>query len=95
MIEDICTAIHKHRRLRITYEGHERIVEPYAYGANESHVLLRAYQLSGFSNSRSQGWKLFREESISEVALLDATFAKPRDGYMRNDPSMEVIYCEI
>jgi predicted DNA-binding transcriptional regulator YafY len=95
MLHEICDAIHQRRLLRFSYGGGTRIVEPYAYGASETHELLRAYQASGFSPSRERGWKLFRVEEITEVALLDEHFAEPRQGYMRNDPCMEVVYCEI
>ncbi len=95
MIREICDAIHKRRRLRFSYGGGERIVEPYVYGASETHGLLRAYQVSGFSPSRERGWKLFRVEEIGDIALLEETFDSPQSGYMRNDPCFEVIYCEV
>lgn len=93
---NIYTAVHERRLLKIAYRGGERIVEPYAYGVGDGgHPLLRAYQVSGYSRSREHGWKLFRVEEITELALLDETFPGPRDGYMRNDPTMTKIYCEI
>lgn len=95
MRETLYTAIRKRRRLRLTYGGGTRIVEPYVYGACETHQLLRAYQVSGFSPSRERGWKLFRVEEMSGLALLDETFDEPQAGYMRNDPCMEVIYAEV
>jgi predicted DNA-binding transcriptional regulator YafY len=95
MQREICAAIRKRRRLRFRYGGGLRTVEPYAYGACETHELLRAYQVSGFSPSRERGWKLFRVEEIAEIQDLDEKFAEPRQGYMRNDPCLEVIYCEV
>jgi hypothetical protein len=91
----ICDAIHKRRQMRIAYGGGERVIEPYAYGASETHELLRAYQVSGFSLSRERGWKLFHVEDITEMTVLEEPIGEPRQGYMRNDPCMEVIYCEI
>jgi predicted DNA-binding transcriptional regulator YafY len=93
--QQLCAAIHNRQRLRFRYGGGERIVEPYAYGACETHELLRAFQLSGFSPSRSRGWKMFRVEEISGMAVLDERFSEPQPGYMRNDPCLEVTYCEI
>jgi len=95
MNHTICTAIHGRRRLKLVSGGGERVVEPYCYGACETHELLRAYQMSGFSPTHSRGWKLFRVEEIAGIAILDERFDEPQPGYMRNDPCMEVVYCEI
>lgn len=95
MNSEICAAIRNHRRLRFRYDGGTRVVEPYAYGASETHELLRAYQVSGFSRSRESGWKLFRVEEMTDLAVLDEAFGEPRQGYMRNDPCLEVTYAEI
>lgn len=96
MRPEILTAIHQRRRLRLRYgSAGDRIVEPYAYGACETHELLRAYQVSGFSPSRERGWKLFRVEEISDMVVLDEAFGEPQPGYMRNDPCLEVVYGEV
>lgn len=93
---EICDAIHRRRRVRFWYRGGIRMVEPYAYGAADGgHPVLRAYQVSGHSHSRQIGWKLFRVDEIREFAVLDETFDAPKDGYMRNDPTMTKIYCEL
>jgi hypothetical protein len=93
---EICDAIHKRRRVRFRYRGGIRTVEPYAYGADDGgHPILRAYQVSGYSRSRERGWKLFRMDEVKEFAVLDEVFASPHDGYMRNDPAMTKIYCEL
>jgi predicted DNA-binding transcriptional regulator YafY len=95
MDADIAKAIHERRRLRFFYDGGARVVEPYVYGACETHELLRAYQVSGYSRSRASGWKLFRVEEIVDIALLDERFEEPHTDYMRNDPCMEVVYAEV
>ncbi|TWB47693.1 WYL domain-containing protein [Nitrospirillum viridazoti] len=92
----ISDAIHKHRRLRFWYRGGVRTVEPYAFGvADGGHPVLRAYQVSGFSRSLEQGWKLFHLEEMRDTTVLEETFDHPRQGYMRNDPAMVKIYCEL
>jgi hypothetical protein len=93
---EICQAIHHRRCLQFWYRGGTRKVEPYAYGVSDGgHPILRAYQVEGHSHSRSQGWKLFQAEEIREFEVLDETFEAPRAGYMRNDPTMTKIYCEL
>lgn len=93
---EICDAIHKRQRVRFQYRGGVRTVEPYAYGVGDGgHPLLRAYQVSGYSRSRERGWKLFHVEEISDFTVLEETFEAPREGYMRNDPTMTKIYCEL
>jgi predicted DNA-binding transcriptional regulator YafY len=95
MIAELCRAIHERRSIRFGYEPGVRVVEPYAYGVGDGgHELLRAYQLAGDSYSREEGWKLFHVEKMSNIAVLDETFEEPKLGYMRNDPSMTLIYCE-
>ena len=93
---EICEAIHHRRRVRFWYRGGIRTVEPYAYGVDAGgHPILRAYQTSGYSRSSAEGWKLFRVDELKEFANLSDTFSGPRDGYMRNDPTMPKIYCEL
>jgi hypothetical protein len=96
MISDICTAIHKRRLLKFWYDSGVRIVEPYAYGVGEGgRELLRAYQISGVSHSREKGWKLFHVDEMHEIEILEEGFQKPRLGYMRNDPTMTKVFCEL
>jgi predicted DNA-binding transcriptional regulator YafY len=93
---EICDAIHKRRRVTFWYRGGLRTVEPYAFGiADGGRPILRAYQVKGYSPSRETGWKLFRVDEIREFTMLNETFEGPHDGYLRNDPSMTKIYCEL
>lgn len=93
---EICDAIHRRRRARIWYRGGYRVVEPHAFGVGDGGgAYLRAYQVSGHTHSAEQGWKLFHLEEIEEFKALEETFAGSRAGYMRNDPNMTKIYCEL
>jgi hypothetical protein len=93
---DIYTAVHGRRLLEFVYRGYKRGVEPYAYGVDAGgQPILRAYQVLGKSDSGVPAWKLFRVEEMTELKLLDDTFEEPKPGYMRNDPSMTKIYCEL
>ena len=93
---EICDAIHRRQRARIWYRGGHRVIEPHAFGVGDGGgAYLRAYQVSGQTHSVDQGWKLFHLEEIEEFKALDETFDGPRAGYMRNDPNMTKIYCEL
>jgi hypothetical protein len=93
---EICSAIHGHHLVRFIYRGKQRIAEAYAYGLDAGgHPILRAYQVAGESDSGVPAWKLFRLEEVAECAVLDDTFDAPREGYMRNDPAMTKVYCEV
>lgn len=92
----ICDAIHHRRRLAFGYDGGTRIVEPYALGVGDGgRLLLRGYQVRGHSPSRETGWKLFRVDEIEDLTALEESFAAPQPGYLRNDPTMTKIICEI
>ncbi|NQW08602.1 MAG: hypothetical protein HQ481_01780 [Alphaproteobacteria bacterium] len=93
---ELCGAIHHRQVVQFWYRGGLRLVEPYAFGVGDGgHPLLRAYQVSGFSRSREQGWKLFHVDEITKFNATEQTFVELRLGYMRNDPSMTKIYCEL
>ena len=93
---EICDAIHKRRRVRFWYRGDVRTVEPLAFGVGDGgHPILRAYQVSGFRSPGEHGWEAFHVEEIKEFAILDESFENVRTGYMRNDPGMTKLYCEI
>jgi len=99
MIEDetlICQAIHERHRVEFAYCDRLRIVEPYSYGIDAGGApVLRAFQIAGESDSGVPAWKLFRVREMTDLRVLDEIFDEPHSGYMRNDPSMSKIYCEI
>lgn len=98
MDSTICSAIREHKLIQLHYEWGHRVIEPHAYGVNnEGHELLRAYQVSGASQSHEPvGWKLFRVDEIRRLVLLEHTFQGARRGYKRGDKAMSYqIYCEL
>jgi hypothetical protein len=98
MNQAIIAAIREKRLLRLVYEGGYRTVEPHAYGHNAKtgSDLLRAYQISGSSRSFAfVGWKLFRQDEIRLVEVLNDRFASARPEYKRGDKSMDRIYVEL
>lgn len=74
----ICTAIEQRRLVRLRYKNKERIVEPHDYGVHKGVPKLLAYQLRGKSSHPLPNWRWMEEELISEVELLDETFAGGR-----------------
>ena len=94
----LCSAIRHRRLVTFYYDGGRRTVEPYRHGTSEAgHDLLRGYQAAGYSRSGApQGWKMFRLDELSGLAMTDEVFANIRPEY---DPSREekmaTIYCRI
>ena len=91
----ICRAIRERRLLRFGSEGSVREVEPYCHGfSRESHELIRGYQVAGISRSGEPiGWKTFRVDRMSAVAVTFTTFPADRDGYDPADNRMATLHC--
>ena len=92
----ICDAIKNLYLIRFYYNGGFRDVEPHCYGITTAgNPGLRAFQVSGFSESGKLGWKMFDLSKASSIIILDDTFLEPRAGYKRNDKGMTKIFCQI
>jgi predicted DNA-binding transcriptional regulator YafY len=91
----ICRAIRERRLLRFSYEGGDREIEPYCHGfSREAQELLRGYQIAGASRSgESTGWKTFRVDRMSAVAVCFTTFPPDRTGYGQSDNHMATLHC--
>jgi hypothetical protein len=80
-----------------TYDGHERVVVPAAYGTHKTtgNPMLRGYQIRGTSASRTPPlWDLFLVEKMVGFAELDETFADDPPLYERGDKHLNV-ECEL
>jgi hypothetical protein len=92
MDQVIIQSILKKRRLRFTYNGKTRLVEPQCYGIGAKGTeLLRVYQIQG----GSQREPLFDLSKMTNVVLLDDVFTKPGPNYKRNDSAMKTIFCQL
>jgi hypothetical protein len=94
----LCSAIRSRRLVTFFYDGGRRMVEPYCHGASEAgHELLRGYQTAGYSRSGvPEGWKMFRLDQLSSLAMTDEVFAATRAEYdPTRDDKMSTIYCRI
>ncbi len=92
----ICDAIRKCLILELRYHGYSRVVEPHAYGRDDSgDELLRCYQISGGSESGERvGWKLLKVGEVFSLHLGNTPFST-RPNYRRNDKAIEHMYCQI
>ena len=93
----IATAIQGRNLLSFTYDGYRRTVEPHTYGMDtKGHMALRAYQVSGGSESREYvGWKLFHVNEMLSVSVQPQTFSSPRADYKRGDKVFSSIRAQL
>ena len=85
------------RLLVVEYGGTIRLVQPHVYGDdNAGDRLLSAYQVSGGSASgAAAGWKFFRMDRVTSVALGEQRFHAPRPEFQRNDGAFARIVCQV
>ena len=95
----ICAALEQRRQLRFFYRDHltPTVVEPYTYGENHSgNLVLSAWLISG--ETRDPGpplWRLYLDEEIRRLELLDVRFDRDRRGYNAHDPRFRRIRCRV
>lgn len=69
----------EHRQLiRFWYHDQERIVEPHDYGVHNGVTKLLGYQVGGSSHGQLPNWRWWETASISDLRLLEKTFAGGR-----------------
>ena len=71
----IWQAIEEKRLLRFRYKDRERIVEPHDYGIHKGLIKLFGYQVAGSSSQPLPNWRWAEQDLISDLELLDRTFA--------------------
>jgi hypothetical protein len=92
----ICSAIRQHKLIQFYYNNGTRVVEPHCHGVTTAgNEALRAYQVSGYSESGKMDWKMFDLGLASNLLILEETFVGPRPGYKKGDKGMSKIYCEL
>ena len=88
----IAQSIVEKRRLRFSYHGRTRLVEPQCYGVGHKGTeLLRVHQIQG----GTQREPLFDVSKIEDLVLLDQVFTRPGPNYKRDDSAMKTIYCQL
>lgn len=92
MNQVIIEAINNKKQLQVTYNDAVRVVEPHAYGYDKNDKLkVRVFQ----TDAEHEGWRLFNEDAILELAVLDTSFEGPREGYQRGDRHIVAILAEL
>lgn len=92
MNEVIIRSIQQKQRLRFTYNGKDRLVEPQCYGmGTKGTELLRAHQLVG----GSQPEPLFDVARMENLVATGETFARPGPNYKRDDSAMATIFAQL
>jgi hypothetical protein len=88
----IARSIVEKRRLRFSYHGRTRLVEPQCYGIGvKGTELLRAHQIDG----GAQREPLFDVAKMQDLVLLDEVFTRAGPNYTRNDSAMKLIFCQL
>jgi hypothetical protein len=88
----IARSILEKRRLRFSYHGRTRLVEPQCYGIGAKGTeLLRAHQIDG----GAQREPLFDVAKMQDLVLLDEVFTRAGPNYTRNDSAMKLIFCQL
>lgn len=96
-IETACEALRAGRRLRLSYDGHSRVVEVHTVGSTrDGHAIMRAWQVRGGSAGGERvGWKLMRLDEAASARLTDERSRAPRPDYNPRDPAMLTICCRV
>ena len=96
-MNNICDAINNLTLISFSYHGHNRVVEPHTYGVDKGgHLALSAYQVRGSSRKgRLPDWRIFHDNDMQFVSVLQETFEGPRDGYKKGDKRFSTIHCEL
>jgi hypothetical protein len=83
--------------LLVLYKGLPRLFEAYILGKNaKGQTFVRGYQTGGTSCTEEVGWKLLELKKIQAVTVIpDQHFAKPRQGYIKNDPVITTVYAQV
>jgi len=93
MLNKLSEAISNKKTISITYDGHERILEPHLVGEKTTgNITLSAWQIGGYSESnRIPPWRNYLIDRIQKITVLNELFSGPRPGYNPNDSTMDRI----
>ena len=72
------TAMEQRRLVELIYHERLRVIEPHDYGVHRGLVKLLGYQVGGSSSGRLPNWRWMEVNLISNLRLLNRTFAGGR-----------------
>jgi hypothetical protein len=89
---DIANAIRDRRRLRFTYHGKPRLVEPQCYGiGHKGTELLRVHLIEG--GNQPEPW--FDVSKMDDLVVLGEGFSSPGPHYKRDDSAFREIFRQL
>lgn len=95
----ICDALQRRSHLRFYYKGHTTptVVEPYTYGENSAgNLALSAWLISGETHDPIPPlWRVYLDEEMRSVEVLESTFPQNRPGYNPNDSRFRFVRCRV
>ena len=91
----IVKAIEETRMVRLMYHDKARILEPHDHGVLKGSVQLLGYQTAGVSNRPIPNWLLMKTDEISDLTLLDETFAGGRPTSKGEHIQWEVLFIRV
>jgi hypothetical protein len=72
-------AIRQRHLIQFAYQNKPRIVEPHDYGIHRGQIKLFGYQVGGLSSEPLPNWRWALVNSISDLRVLNRTFAGRRE----------------
>ena len=84
MRDQLTAAIEQRKIVTFTYQGHQRRVQPAAYGVGgrKNKETLHAYQVGGTSKRGGiPHWRNFYTEGITDLQVLDEVFGPNPPGF--------------
>jgi hypothetical protein len=89
------TAIENARMIRFAYHGRDRIAEPHDHGILNGSVQLLSWQVAGSSSRRLPNWLLTKVDEITDLELLDLTFAGGRPTATGKHIEWDVLFIRV
>jgi hypothetical protein len=91
--QEICAAIKMGLCVSLSYDGHDRVVEPHLLGIHKTtkNLSLRCYQIEGGSRTGNvPAWKLMLVKQIANFSVTNKRSLAPRPGYNYQDKHIQM-----
>ena len=86
----LLTAIGQKRLIGLRFKGSVRVAEPHDYGIRDGRETLLAYQLEP-----ETGWRWFEIERMSDLRVLERTFAGSRATPSGKHHQWDVLFARV